>query len=74
MEMLLEYFALVHKYTNQAWNALGLTFFWNQKQFDDYRISGKFRGDLIFAIFAIFFKSQNIEYVEIISCIIFYIK
>lgn len=39
-----------------------------------YRISGIFRDNLIFAIFAISFKSQKIEYAEIILCIIFFKK
>lgn len=37
----------------------------------EYRISGYFH-DLIFAFYAIFFKLQNIECAEIISCIIYY--
>lgn len=39
-----------------------------------YWMSGNFRDDLNFAFFAISFKSQNTEYVEIISCIIMYKK
>lgn len=39
-----------------------------------YRISSNFCDDLIFAFFAISFKLQTFKYVEIIFCIIFYIK
>lgn len=47
----------------KAWSSPGI-----------FRISCKFRYDLIFAFLGISFKSQNIDYAEIIICIIFYKK
>lgn len=47
----------------KAWSSPGI-----------YHISCKFRYDLIFAFLGISFKSQNIDYAEIIICIIFYKK